>query len=527
MNRLAPSATVLVAILGLTACAGPQNNNSADGNLVNGGTFTMAVTQDLGSLNPYVSTAALTKLFGTFLYDTLVSYNEDNEPQPLLAEEWEVIDTTTATFTLRAGITCSDGTALTPVDVAAAINYTADPANQTSILGTLVQPGTHAAVDGHGTITVTSSQPDPFLLQNIGAIPIVCPAGLDDPTLLDQGKAGTGLFAATDIVSGDHYTAERRTDYTWGPGDWDSDQPGIPDTVVARVVTTDSTAANMLMAGQLNMAPVYGPDRERLSAQELFEVESSTPALQLYFNQSPESATADLAVRKAIVQALDLPQLGNVYTAGLGTPADQILSSSSSNPPVCAADTVSGNLPAHSAADASRTLDEAGWLSGPDGIRSKDGAKLTLALPYIATPGDGAALAELMQQQLEAVGVEIILRSGDQMAFHNALQTNSWDLATIPYSWFLPTQMVPWFSGPSFTEGGTNIGAIHNSKYEALVNDAMAIPGTDGCDIWSAAEVALIENLDFIPVYKVSQPIFGMNATFSLAQLPWSIRMTE
>lgn len=61
-------------------------------------------------------------------------------------------------------------------------------------------------------------------------------------------------------------------------------------------------------------------------------------------------------------------------------------------------------------ARATRLLDQAGWKPGPDGIRTKDGRRLTLVHvisgPGDSDPGDSVAAAELIQDQLKRVGVE-------------------------------------------------------------------------------------------------------------------------
>ena len=56
------------------------------------------------------------------------------------------------------------------------------------------------------------------------------------------------MFKMTEAVPGDHYTLDRRKDYAWGPGDWKSDQDGLPDKVTIRVVANETTSANLLLS---------------------------------------------------------------------------------------------------------------------------------------------------------------------------------------------------------------------------------------------------------------------------------------
>ncbi|MER7500937.1 ABC transporter substrate-binding protein [Nonomuraea pusilla] len=513
-----PAALAIAAALGLAACGTGGEHRTT------GGTFTMAVGTDLGSLDPYATTLSLTRLVGRFLYDSLVAVDADGEAHPHLATSWQA-DAERATFTLRKGVTCADGTPLTAADVAAALTYVGDPANRSSLLGQWIQPGTRATGDDTaGTVTVTSGRPDPFLLNNLGSVPLVCRSALADPAQRAVGKGGTGLYTVAETVGGDHYTLTRRKDYAWDPATATADRGSRPDSVVVRVVISETTAANMLLAGQLNFAAVFGADRQRLEARKLFKAESTTPAAELFFNQAKGRPGADPLVRRAVVQALDLPKVGKVATAGLGTPMTQLLSSAGGRP-ICPADTVTGNVPAFDLATAKSTLDEAGWKPGPDGVRVKDGARLSFTLPFVTAPGNGTAAAELMQQQLKAAGVELVPKGGNQLAINEAMSNGTWDLMAIAFVWHQPSQMVPWFSGKTFPEGGTNLTGTRNRAYDELVAKASTKPGKQGCELWSQAETALIRNLDVVPFQQIPQSVYGRGARFRLDLLPFTIEM--
>ncbi|MGI5490166.1 ABC transporter substrate-binding protein [Microtetraspora malaysiensis] len=525
---LAVAATAVAATVSLAACgaAGPGNSSPSrtGSNLVNGATFTYATSTDLGTLDPYLSPMNATSTFDSFLYGRLISLDAQGNAQPQLAQTWSTASTTKATFTLRPGITCSDGTPLKAGDVAADINFLAKPANKSPLLGQSVQPGTTAtADDAAGTITVTSGKPEPFLVEALGSIPIVCKAGLDDPKLRAEGKAGTGPYKITEMVQGDHYTAELRTDYTWGPGNWTSTQGGVPSKVTARVVANPTTTANLLLAGQLNHAMVAGPEERRVAAQKLFSVSYQSPA-EILFNQAGGRPAADLAVRTAIVQALDLPNIGKVLSATKGEPLRQLFQGATPN--FCPGNTVEGNIPRTDVAAAQAALDKAGWVAGPDGVRAKNGKQLSFDLIYLNGPGQPTAAVELIQQQLKAIGVKLTPRLVDGPAAGNAISNDNWDMFLARLTVDTPYAFVPSFSGPSFPEGGQNFGSVRNITYEGLVAKAAKLPGRTGCDTWNEAESALIKNVDIVPFYAVDTPIYGKGATFSTAQFPWSIRMT-
>ncbi len=86
------------------------------------------------------------------------------------------------------------------------------------------------------------------------------------------------------------------------------------------MVTNETTAANLLLTGGLNIATVTGPDRARLQKAKLFKRSSSPSPESIWFNENKGHPTANAAVRKGIVQALQLGQLGKVFTSGDGVP---------------------------------------------------------------------------------------------------------------------------------------------------------------------------------------------------------------
>lgn len=60
---------------------------------------------------------------------------------------------------------------------------------------------------------------------------------------------------------------------------------------------------------------------------------------------------------------------------------------------------------------AQQILDDAGWKAGPDGIRAKDGQKLSLVLATFRSPWSD--MAEAMQGQLRAVGMDLLVQKMD------------------------------------------------------------------------------------------------------------------
>lgn len=519
--------TVTVSALVLTACAGESSGPSTSGELADGETFTWAIATDPGNLDPLLTVLSVTRNVDRFLYGRLVEQQDDGSVVPAIAEKWEA-DTEQVTFTLRKGVTCSDGSPLTATDVAANINFVGDPKNKSPLVGVQVTAGTKAtANDEARTVTVKSGAPDPFLLINVGTLPIACGEGLENRKLLAKGESGTGMYEMSEAVPNDHYTLTRREDYTWGPGDWDADQKGLPDKVVIKVIPNESTAANLLLSGEINAASIVGPDTDRLEARNLFHDDLLSPIGQLYFNQDDGRATENEDVRRALVQALDLEDIGKVLTSGKGeTPTGMVTVA----PDPCQQDSVKGNIPEFDTDAATSALDAAGWKVGSDGVRAKGGEKLSLTVIYGTQLGTtGSAAAELVQQTWKELGFDVELKGVDSPGLNEAyFKTGDWDVSMGPLTTGLPTQVVPFMSGPTPPQG-TNFAHVDNPDYQAAVKEASSVAGADGCDAWTTAEEALYRSVDVVSYVDSTVPAFGNGAEFEVNDGldPASIRMYE
>lgn len=528
------ASTLAIALAGCAGggSGGGNNNGSGGGGgeaeYVDGGTFTYGLDSDPGNLDPQMGAGSGLFLVTQFAYDPLVSVDgTTGEIKSQLASSWEV-EGTTVTLTLNEGITCADGTELTATNVADSLNFVTDEENQSPFLGTFIPVGaTAAGDDAAGTVTLTLQEPAPFVLNGLGSLPIVCPSGAADRGSLATATAGTGPYELTEAAPGDHYTYTKRDGYTWGPDGATTDEKGLPDTIVMQVVENETTAANLLLSGELNGAQVAGADAERLEKSGLFTTE--TPALvgEQWYNHAEGRATSDPDVRMALTQALDLEELAQVITAGQGGPATVL---ATNEPIACPGDSVSDSLPANDPEAAGALLDGLGWTAGSDGVRVKDGQPLELTFIYqndLGAAGDAAA--ELAVEQWKALGVDVTAKAQNETALTGTIfSAGDWDVAWVSLNVSSPDQLVPFLSGPAAPDG-TNFSAITDATYDEAVKAAAATNGVEGCEDWLAAESGLIANADIVPFANSEVRTFGKDAEFAVpGQLvPLSIRMTK
>lgn len=528
MKLTAISLGLCVTAALLVGCGGGDDPGSSagGGDVVDGGTFTLALSADPGNLDPQMSAASALFAVTQYAYDSLVSVDaETGDIKSMLATEWKTQGKST-TFTLADGITCSDGTELTASDVADNLDFVADPANKSPFLGTFIPVGATAeGDDAAGTVTMTLASPAPFVLNGLASLPIVCPGGLADRTSLTDATNGTGPYELTEAAPGDHYTYSIRDGYTWGPDGATTATEGLPDTVLVKVVENETTAANLLLSGGLNAAQVVGPDAARLEKAGLFKAETPAITGEQWYNHTDGRPTSDPLVRMALTQALDFAEIGKVLTAGKGTPATTL----ATNEPVsCPGDSVSGSLPATDPDAAADLLDQAGWTLGSDGTRSKDGTPLKLTFLYQSNIGSGGSAAtELVVQGWKDIGVDATAKGQSETALTQTIFSGGdWDVVWVPLNVNSPDQLVPFLSGP-VSPDGTNFSAIQDDEYEAAVQTAMAMPGVEGCDTWLGAESGLIAKADIVPFANNVVTTFGAKAEFATPGLlvPTSIRM--
>ena len=197
------------------------------------------------------------------------STRETGEIQSQLATEWTV-DGTTVTLTLAEGITCADGSDFTATMAADNIAYVGRPEEQEPLPRHL--PAGRRDRDGRRRRRHRDAHAGRSRRRSCSTAWPACrwsaPAGMDGPrSRWRTGTAGTGPYELTEAVPGDHYTYEIRDGYTWGPNGATTDEKGLPDTVVMKIVENEGTAANLLLSGEVNAATIQGPDAKRLDAR--------------------------------------------------------------------------------------------------------------------------------------------------------------------------------------------------------------------------------------------------------------------
>ncbi len=333
---------------------------------------------------------------------------------PGLADQFEIAeDGKTYTFYLNANATFHDGTPVTAQDLVMVANAQADEKSGSSyssqFLSTLkswtaVDDKTFQweTVDVFPQIVVFPNVFLPILPSSIwGDVPVEQWQTDPGSTGTDPSRVvGSGPWKFVEINEGEGTTTLTRNDDYW-------DTKAAAETVIFQVWPDDTAVTEALRSGDLDMLmdPVNPADVESLQAEADLTV-LIYPSYQFGFfgyNLDPDKTPLfqDVKVRQALIYALDRQAMVDSILLGYGVVANGTQPTLSE---AYAPDQVT-TVYNYDVDKANALLDEAGWVAGSDGIRAKDGTKLSFEIMYGASSTNDQ-VASAAQDYWKAVGVE-------------------------------------------------------------------------------------------------------------------------
>lgn len=420
------SILLISAALMVSAC-GSASGGSTGGPPGSGGTLRVAVGSDAGCVDPQQVGSNDTIYSLRQIVDSLT----DQDPAtgrivPWLATKWEVSpDATTFTFHLRDGVTFSDGTPLTAEVVKA--NFEAVP--DLGALGALAQGylsglKSVTAVDPT-TVKVVFGQPNAQFLQATSTFSLgiesLASVRKTPQERCSQGVVASGPFTLDKYVPSQSIQLARRSGYAWGSSLWKKTGEAYLDRVEFTVVPESGVRVGSLQSGQVDVIGAVGrADEAALKGAGIALPARANPGVvfNLGLNNS-RPALKDVKVRQAILAAIDRRQIADTVFPTGTRPATSVLSHTT---PYWT--DLGGDL-AYDPAKAKALLDEAGWRG--DGIRTKDGARLSLVVDWFANAATNQPALELIQQQLKAVGIEIVLKQQQIAQIVKVQQSGNFD----------------------------------------------------------------------------------------------------
>lgn len=384
-----------------------------------GGTLTFALENEPLTLNPHIHNLAKTKVLVRNLYEPLLSRDAAGGYLPWLATGYEADpDGLTYRFTLREGVTFSDGAPLDAETVALNFRRFADVEYTGALSGGPIAYLKEARALSPLVVALTLKEPYAPFLSFAAALELISAPSFDSPELKAGGAsvAGTGPFTLERFQKGQEISYLRRPDYDWAPANAAHQGPAWLDRAVYRFLPESAVRTGALLSGQADAVEgISGNDAGLFDGAEGFAylaaLNGGTP-YTLFFN-AESGLTADLGLRRALVAAVDLEAvLASVYRGrrtrawGIASPVDVLVYDSS-------IEGAYGNDPEL----ANRLLDEAGWTGrDSEGYRTRAGERLTIPLVQsqstLRDQRDVLILAVQAQLRQKA-GVELRIHSVD------------------------------------------------------------------------------------------------------------------
>ncbi|MGY4996506.1 ABC transporter substrate-binding protein [Streptomyces sp. 900105245] len=495
------TALVTTSVL-LTACGSDGGDSgSGTGQPKSGGTLTFAVGSDAGCVDPQQVASNETIYSVRQIVDSLT----DQDPKtgkivPWLAKSWDISsDTTTFTFHLRSGVTFSDGSKLT----AQVVKDNFDAVPKLGALGTLAE-GYLSGVKSTTvvdplTVKVTFSQPNAQFLQATSTHSL----GIESSTSVKKtpqqkcsdGVIGSGPFVLKQYVQNQSTTLAKRTGYAWGSSLWSKKGEAYLDKLVFKVVPEAGVRAGSLQSGQVDAVSSVGKANEAaLKGAQVTLRRRANPGVVfgLGLNNS-RPLFKDAKVRQAILYAIDRQQIADTVFPTGTQPATSVLAHTTPD----YTDLASGRT--FDAAKAKSLLDGAGWRTGGDGIRAKDGKKLSLTIKWFPNAATNQPALELIQQQLKAVGVEVVLKQLQITQFAPTLQSGEYDAV-----WGNVTRADPDILRSSFSTKLANFYRLPASSLDsALSEQAATVEAAKRRQLVTQAQRLIVQNARYVPVVEL------------------------
>lgn len=404
----------------------------------------------------------------------LIMSNDKNTYVPVLAKQIPTPDNggivtrddgkIEMTWPLQQGVKWHDGEEFTSADVCFTLDFIQSPAgdavyNKTDYMG-----------------IVECKMPDPYTVVLVWDKPAGNYVTLFDTVLpkhMLEGKdiltydgynrspLGTGPFKFAEWKPGEYVRVVKNENYWRGP-----DYPKL-DEIIFHFIPDPNTRLNTLKAGENDIGqilPMQVKEVKDLAGYTTVSVPSNRWVIfeTNTFSERGKKLFSDPNVRKALFHAIDRQAIVDGLMEGTVTLANSEISPSSPyfNPDVPAYD--------YDPALAAKMLDEAGWTVGSDGIREKDGEKLSFTIINRSSRPERTQVAQAIQAYLKEVGVEVKFEDLENAAWLDKWLSKDWE--AIVGGWIIP-------SDPSLTslygcDASNNFTGFCNEELDAAMEQA-------------------------------------------------------
>jgi peptide/nickel transport system substrate-binding protein len=489
-------------------------------------------------LNPFLSGGTKDVESASLIIEPLARYDQDGNLVPWLAAEIPTVDNggvsadlTSITWKIAPGITWSDGTPFTAQDVKFTADYCMHPEGGCAQLSKY-EGVTDVSIVDDMTVKVTFGGPTPFPYGPFvgGESPIIQKAQFEscmgakapECTEANFNPIGTGPFVVNEFKPNDVITMSANQNYRdpakpafatltfKGGGDATAAGRAVMETgefdYAWNLQLAPEVIAQMEAGGKGTPVAGFGPLVERLMVNNTNPDPALGPDERSVIRPNPK--TADPAVRKAMSMAIDRPLLVEIGYGQAGKLTCNLVPA----PAVYASDNTS--CLTQDIAGANKLLDDAGWVKGADGIRSKDGVRLSFSY-QTSTNAVRQDFQALIKQWWSEIGIDAELRNLNASVFFGGdpgspdtfqkfyadveMYANTFN-GTDPQS-YLGNYLCDKAPNPASQWQGENISRFCDPAYDALHKKLTETAGIDArAEIARQLNDMIIESGSVIPL---------------------------
>ncbi len=465
----ASTATSTTAASASVSTVAPQIDTAG---IKKGGTIVIGSTADVRTLNPVLVSDTASGEITDLVFDGLTNIDPDTlEAVPNLATKWDISpDNKVYTFTLKDGVKWHDGQPFTADDVKFSYDLYMNAETGTPRAGELNER--IASVEAKDPTTVVITLKDviaPFLVSNTsyGIVPRhilgnVAPKDIPTNEFSTAKPVGTGPFKFQEFRQGDRVTLAGNPDYHRGAT--------ALDGYIRKFVKDDTALYQQLKTGEVDVAgfgPNFYADAQQQTNFTTFAYETFN-FLFMGYNLNKEKGSPifqDVKVRQALFYALDREGIVEKIQYGLSTVAQGTM-------PVLSWAYQPDKITTRYDYDpnkANQLLDEAGWAKGADGIRAKDGQKLSFSMYTYSGDKTIEGYMTVFQQNWKDIGVEMTPQFEEFSTFVTRLtKTFDFQAFLVGFAWGVdPDQQTMWDSKQY--GAGFNLYNYSNPKVDELL----------------------------------------------------------
>lgn len=381
---------------------------------VMGGTVIVGTPQEPGTLSPLLSSATIDDVIGAFIVEGLVTMDGDGKYAPVLAEELPTAseDGLTVTYKLKKDIKFSNGDPFTCADVQFTYEAIVSELSGASTSGYSDIDKIECPDDYTAVVTFTAVYA-PFMR----LFAFIVPKGAGDLAKMDtweynRAPIGTGPWMVSEWAAGDHITLVKNPNYR---------EEGKPylDSVIVKILPSRETGVQLLGTGEISVlwdlteadiptidaldgvgwaGALYGYGENELLVLNFGVNDGSAPADPA---AAPHFALNDLRVRQAIQYGIDKQTIVDTLLGGNVKVGTTVLPAGEWGCQQPASE--------YNVEKAKALLDEAGWMAGADGIREKDGVKLSLKISTTTGNQLREQTEQVLVEMLKEIGIDLVI----------------------------------------------------------------------------------------------------------------------